>query len=187
MIQTHTSRVFDHMQVSMGTLTIGPKLLELGYLTPEELEEAFDYQRRHGGWMGGILATRGHVSREHLYEALSAQLRLPFVPDTQYILNIIDKNTALCLSRNEMVKYQIIPLRRQPGILTILTADPNKKTMLDFLRKRFGDLEVKQIVVTDREISRLSAELFRRPILKKSQEGMADRAPANLLPEHSPG
>ena len=167
MVQSLTAHIFDQLE-----WTPGQRIREF---TPERSKKGLKYRKLPGG---RIVSIRGHVSHQQVYQALAAQLCLPFVPDTRYLPEIIDKNIALCLSNEEIVKYQIIPVRHQPGRLTILTADPNKQTTFDFLQNRFGDDDVKQIVVTDKDISRLSEELFRLNLLNTSIYKLIERNPA---------
>lgn len=66
---------------------LGELLIEDGVLTRENLGEALDYQKRHGGLIGQILISHGYINEEDLVAALGRQLNIPYLPLTNYTLN----------------------------------------------------------------------------------------------------
>jgi glycosyltransferase XagB len=156
---------------------LGETLVSLGYTDEIQVEDALGYQQRHGGLLGWILASRGKVSRQQYFQALAAHLHLPFVPDTKYLPKIIDDNTVFYLSHDEIIKYQVIPFHRKDDTLTVLTADPNNQATLKFLRTKFTEERIKQIVVTDLDITRISERMYREKLLQTSVKGLINRNP----------
>lgn len=66
---------------------LGEILVEDGLLAREHLDEALQYQKKQGGMIGQILIRMGYVTEEELIVALAKQLRLPYVPLTNYAVN----------------------------------------------------------------------------------------------------
>ena len=58
---------------------LGEILIERGLITPQQLKEALEEQRRTNAFLGAILVKRGYIKEESLLKALSEQFRIPFV------------------------------------------------------------------------------------------------------------
>lgn len=67
---------------------LGELLIEDGILAPESLEEALCHQKKSGGMIGQILIQLGYLSEEELIGALGRQLRIPYVALGQYAVNM---------------------------------------------------------------------------------------------------
>ncbi|HQG98678.1 MAG TPA: hypothetical protein PLO75_08640, partial [Thermotogota bacterium] len=66
---------------------LGAVLIEMGIITPSQLEEALTIQKQKGGRLGWLLATMGYVSRNDLFRALSAHYGLRFAtPELSHLL-----------------------------------------------------------------------------------------------------
>jgi len=62
--------------------------MEDGLLTRESLEEALCHQKKEGGLIGQILIQLGYLTEEDLISALCRQLRMPYLPLSQYAVNM---------------------------------------------------------------------------------------------------
>ena len=62
----------------MAADRISDVLIERGYITPEQLDEALALQKETGGQLGWILASEGFVTRQQLYAALAETRGLPW-------------------------------------------------------------------------------------------------------------
>jgi len=67
---------------------LGELLLEDGILSLESLEEALCHQKQSGGMIGQILIQLGYLSEEELISALGRQLFVPYVSLAQYAVNM---------------------------------------------------------------------------------------------------
>ena len=56
---------------------IGELLLKEKRITPEQLQEALNYQRQHGGKLGFNLITLGYVKDDEITALLSKQYGVP--------------------------------------------------------------------------------------------------------------
>ncbi|MDD5338143.1 MAG: glycosyltransferase [Dehalococcoidales bacterium] len=166
------------LKTIVGPSHLGEILIELGYISQTQLDGALDYQKQNGGNLGWILATLGYINRLELYEGLAMHFKLPFVKDNSYILKNIDKKLTVMLTHEEIVKYQVIPyFVVQDNTLYILTANPGDKSGLELIRQRFGTEYIKQIIITDLDLMKISEELNRVSIIDKSINGLLYRNP----------
>ena len=88
---------------------IGELLLKEKRITPEQLQEALNYQRQNGGKLGFNLVKLGYVKDEEITSLLSKQYGVPSINLSQFeidpaIVKLIPPETAQ--------KYQIVPLSR---------------------------------------------------------------------------
>jgi MSHA biogenesis protein MshE len=65
-------------------LRIGEVLLDAELITTEQLEQAVEIQKKHGGKLGDILIGAGFITEVEFLRALSNQLNLPFIELQHY-------------------------------------------------------------------------------------------------------
>jgi type IV pilus assembly protein PilB len=114
---------------------IGELLLKEKRITPEQLQEALNYQRQNGGKLGYNLIKLGHVKDEEITALLSKQYGVPSIALTQFeidpaVVKLVPAETAL--------KYQIVPLSRAGATLTIAMTDPTNVFAMDDLKFMTG-------------------------------------------------
>ncbi|MEO5740570.1 MAG: type IV-A pilus assembly ATPase PilB [Vicinamibacterales bacterium] len=107
---------------------IGELLLKEKRITPDQLQEALNYQKANGGKLGFNLAKLGFVKDEELTALLSKQYGVPSINLAQFeidpiVIKLIPAETAQ--------KYQIIPLSRSGATLTIAMTDPTNVFAMD--------------------------------------------------------
>lgn len=73
----------------MARKRIGEMLVEVGILTPEQLQQALREQRETEERLGDVLINKGYITQEQLVEVLEFQLGIPHVQLSQYQ---IDRN-----------------------------------------------------------------------------------------------
>jgi hypothetical protein len=156
---------------------LGEILIDLGYITQPQLDEALEYQKEKGGRLGWILACLGYVNRLELYGGLAEHFGLPFETNTAYMKRNIDTELIAKVTHEELMRYQAIPFTRKDNVLSILTAEPKEEATLLFFQDRFGVDTIKEIVITDLDLTRVSEELYRGSIQDKSVHGLFYRNP----------
>jgi type IV pilus assembly protein PilB len=114
---------------------IGELLLKEKRITPEQLQEALNYQRQNGGKLGYNLIKLGYVKDEEITALLSKQYGVPSIALTQFeidpaVVKLVPADTAL--------KYQIVPLSRAGATLTIAMTDPTNVFAMDDLKFMTG-------------------------------------------------
>jgi len=156
---------------------LGEILIDLGYITQPQLDEALEYQKEKGGRLGWILACLGYVNRLELYGGLADHFGLPFETNTAYMKRNIDTELIAKVTHEELMRYQAIPFTRKDNVLSILTAEPKEEATLLFFQDRFGVDTIKEIVITDLDLTRLSEQLYRGCIQDESVHGLFYRNP----------
>src|SRR5215471_14152054 len=114
---------------------IGELLLKEKRITPEQLQEALNYQRQNGGKLGFNLIKLGFVQDEEITALLSKQYGVPSIALAQFeidpaVLKLVPAETAQ--------KYQIVPLSRAGATLTIAMTDPTNVFAMDDLKFMTG-------------------------------------------------
>jgi type IV pilus assembly protein PilB len=114
---------------------IGELLLKEKRVTPEQLQEALNYQKANGGKLGHNLVKLGHVKDEEITALLSKQYGVPSINLSEFdidplVIKLIPGETAQ--------KYQIIPVSRSGATLTIAMTDPTNVFAMDDIKFMTG-------------------------------------------------
>jgi cellulose synthase/poly-beta-1,6-N-acetylglucosamine synthase-like glycosyltransferase len=156
---------------------VGDILVNGGHISESQLADALHYQEQFGGRLGWICATLGYINRLDLCRVLSEHFELPYYHDVPYMIANIDNNLAKLLTLEEVTRYQVIPFRIDRDKLEVLTSEPEDPEMLAFLRSRFANQPIQQMVITDLDIMRVSDAVHRDFIVDKSINGLYNRNP----------
>src|SRR6188474_1255902 len=100
---------------------IGELLLKEKRISPEQLQEALNHQREHGGKLGLNLIKLGYVKDEEITSLLSKQYGVPSIALPEFD---IDPGVVKLVPAETAQKYQVIPLSRVGATLTIAMTDP---------------------------------------------------------------
>jgi type IV pilus assembly protein PilB len=114
---------------------IGELLLKEKRITPEQLQEALNYQRTNGGKLGLNLIKLGYVKDEEITSLLSKQYGVPSIALAQFE---IDPAVAKLVPAETAQKYQIVPLSRAGATLTIAMTDPTNVFAMDDIKFMTG-------------------------------------------------
>src|SRR6266481_7859807 len=114
---------------------IGELLLKEKRITPEQLQEALNYQRQNGGKLGFSLIKLGYVKDEEITALLSKQYGVPSISLSQFE---IDPAVIKLIPAETAQKYQIIPLSRSGATLTIAMTDPTNVFAMDDIKFMTG-------------------------------------------------
>jgi type IV pilus assembly protein PilB len=114
---------------------IGELLLKEKLITPEQLQEALNYQRTTGGKLGANLVKLGFIKDDEITALLSKQYGVPSIALTQFeidpaVIKLVPAETAR--------KYQIVPLSRAGATLTIAMTDPTNVFAMDDVKFMTG-------------------------------------------------
>ena len=124
---------------------LGEILVRENLLTPEQLREALDYQRHHGGRLGFNLVKLGLVSDDMVTAVLSRQYGVPSVN-----LDMFDVDAAVIrlIPREVADKYSVLPLSRVGATLTLAMVDPTNVFAMDDIKFMTG-LNIEPVVVSE--------------------------------------
>ncbi|HEX8633936.1 MAG TPA: type IV-A pilus assembly ATPase PilB [Pyrinomonadaceae bacterium] len=124
---------------------LGEILVRENILTPQQLREALDYQREHGGRLGFNLVKLGLVSDDMVTAVLSRQYGVPSVN-----LDLFDVDAAVIrlIPREVADKYSVLPLSRVGATLTLAMVDPTNVFAMDDIKFMTG-LNIEPVVVSE--------------------------------------
>src|ERR671927_251249 len=114
---------------------IGELLLKEKRITPEQLQQALNHQKAHGGKLGHNLVKMGLVRDEEITALLSRQYGVPSINLAQFD---IDVAVTKLIPPETAHKYQIIPLSRTGATLTIAMTDPTNVFAMDDIKFMTG-------------------------------------------------
>jgi len=116
---------------------LGDILVEKGYLSPEQLEEALQHQRSSGRTrlLGEILLSLGHCSEEQIAECLAEEYGLPF---TRLEMRLFDQKIVDILPREYIENNSVLPLFRVRDVLTVAVAEPSNLFLLQEIEHLTG-------------------------------------------------
>jgi type IV pilus assembly protein PilB len=120
----------------MAQRRLGQILVDLGYLTEDQLWDVLEEQKQSGGEIIGQVAVRmGFVTQEQVTEALAEQWGLPVVnlAETTIMPKVLED-----VPQTMAELYKIMPLSKKDNVLTVAMADPQNLAALDDLRNMLG-------------------------------------------------
>jgi type IV pilus assembly protein PilB len=135
---------------------LGEVLLKEGLITPQQLKEALDYQRAHGGRLGSIFVSLGIVQDEAITAVLSRQYGVPAV---NLDLFDVDPNAVRLLPEETARKYMVMPLARNGSTMTLAMVDPANVFAIDDIKFMTG-LNIEQVVVSELSLERALARYY---------------------------
>jgi type IV pilus assembly protein PilB len=124
---------------------LGETLLRENLITPQQLKEALDYQRLHGGRLGSTLVKLGMLSDEEVTAVLSRQYG---VPSVNLDLFEVDQTAIKLISQETARKYMVLPLSRVGPTLTLAMVDPTNVLAIDDIKFMTG-LQVEPVIVSE--------------------------------------
>ncbi|HEX9256705.1 MAG TPA: type II secretion system protein GspE, partial [Actinomycetota bacterium] len=100
---------------------LGQILIELGFITPEQLETALEEHRKTPKSLGRVLIDLGMIKEADLVRALAEQVGLEFVDLNEFP---IDATSTVLLPEALSRRYRAIPIGERDGRLLVAMSDP---------------------------------------------------------------
>jgi type IV pilus assembly protein PilB len=142
----------------MAIRRLGQILVDMGFITDDQLEMLLDEQRRQPGEkIGKIAEENGLITDEQLCQALAEQLGMQvinleeFAPSDELRAEISDTMAQM---------YRVIPVRRDENVLMVATAEPQNLTVQDELRTFLG-LDIRMLVATERQVNKALERFYK--------------------------
>src|ERR1700752_3587304 len=135
---------------------LGEILVRENLISPQNLREALDYQREHGGRLGFNLVKLGLVSDDMITAVLSRQYGLPSV---NLELFSIDQSVLRLIPQEVAQKHSPLPLSRVGATLTLAMADPTNVFAMDDVKFMTG-LNVEPVVVAEASVQQAIAKYY---------------------------
>jgi len=134
----------------MAMRRIGQILVDLGFISDEQLEMLLeDQQRRPGQLLGKMAETMGLISDDQLAHALAEQWNMQVIVLSQ---TSIPSQVLGYVTEPMAQMYKIIPVSFRDHTLTIATCEPQNLAVQDELRTFLG-YDIRSVVTTEREIN----------------------------------
>jgi type IV pilus assembly protein PilB len=127
---------------------LGQILIELGFITPEQLETALEEHRKTPKSLGRVLIDLGMIKEADLVRALAEQVGLEFVDLNEFP---IDATSTVLLPEALSRRYRAIPIGERDGRLLVAMSDPANVYALDDIRTITGR-EVQPVVATANDV-----------------------------------
>ncbi len=127
---------------------IGDLLLEIGYITKTELQDALSLQDEMEMKLGNVLTELGYLSEEKLIEALEIQLGIPRVNLSNYILN---SYLSQYVSENISRRHHAVPYEVEDDTLKVAIEDPTDLVAIENIEVNSG-MKVDIALATHTEI-----------------------------------
>ncbi len=135
---------------------IGELLLKEKRITPEQLQEALNYQKANGGKVGLNLIKLGFVRDEEITSLLSRQYGVPSISLAEFE---IDQAVIKLVPAETAQKYQILPLNRSGATLTIAMTDPTNVFAMDDIKFMTG-YNVEPVVASEAAVMEAIARYY---------------------------
>mgnify|MGYP000966402508 CR=1 FL=1 len=133
----------------MAIRRIGQILVDLGFISDEQLEVLLEeQQQRPGELLGQIAISLGLITDDQLAQGLAEQMGMQVVS----LSDVVIPPEVLTQITEPMAQlYRIVPLNFEDNTLTIAMCDPQKLSIIDELRSFLG-YDIKPMVATESEI-----------------------------------
>ena len=124
---------------------LGELLVRENLITSQQLREALDHQRVHGGKFGATLVKLGFISDDMITSVVSRQYG---VPSINLDLFRIEPDVIKLISEEVARKYCILPISKMGPTLTLAMADPTNVFAMDDIKFMTG-LNVEPVIASE--------------------------------------
>ena len=135
---------------------LGEILVRENLISPQNLREALDYQREHGGRLAFSLVKLGLVSDDMITAVLSRQYGIPSV---NLDLFNIDPAVLRLIPQEVAQKHFVLPLSRVGATLTLAMVDPTNVFAQDDVKFMTG-LNIEPVVVAESSVQQAIAKYY---------------------------
>lgn len=128
---------------------LGDYLVDLGFITDEQLNAALKEQKEKGGKLGSVLIQLGYLTEDILLAILGKQSGVSYVSLQEYgeISEDAIKTVPETVAKNQM----LVPIKKEGNLLTIAIADPLNVFATDDLKLLTG-CDIRMVVASDNDI-----------------------------------
>ena len=161
---------------------IGQILVAKGHCNDEQVRSALLTQGDKGGFLGELLVQQGSATKLQVLESLGSQFGLHVQPKVDE--EGIDASLVGPLSIAYARESEVLPIRKDNGVLTVAISNPLAVGALDDLRVLFGGVRIEPILVTQEVLNAAINYSFDRRAradqvvddMEKGESGVADIA-----------
>jgi type IV pilus assembly protein PilB len=150
---------------------LGDYLVELGFITDEQLETALKEQKFKGGKLGSILIQLGFLSEDILLAILGKQSGVSYVSLSEY--GEISEDAIRAVPESIAKNQMLILIRKEGNMLTIVIIDPLNVFAIDDLKFLIG-CDIRMVVASDIEIKTAIEKYYTKKGKKKKENQIQD-------------
>ncbi len=162
----------------MSEKPLGELLVEKGFISRREVEQALAIQKETKGLLGEILVSQGFIAPFLLYQVIAEQMQLPYVgKDLGELVSRVEKEVIELFSSQELLRFHFFPLSRREDTLVVATTLPQNTHLDTFLEEKLGIRHVEKQVITPYEMDWLIHFFFQEQFLKEAVTGLFFRSP----------
>ena len=136
---------------------LGEILVDLGYVTQADVDDALNRQRSGGGRLEDTLVQSGKISPEMLARSLAMQLGYEFIEDAN---SKVDPYAVTLVPEATVRRYTAMPIRLEDNTLVVAMKDPRHVFALDDIKLITGK-EIQPAVATEETLSALINRFYR--------------------------
>ncbi len=141
----------------MAIRRIGQILVDLGFITDEQLEVLLEeQQQRPGELLGKIAEDMALINDDQLAQALAEQMHMQVVSLEGVELS---RELITTLTDSMAQMYRVIPVIKEDRTLTLATCDPQNLAIQDELRNFLG-YDIRLVVATEGDIKRALSKYY---------------------------
>lgn len=100
---------------------LGNILVKRQVITEEQLSQALEVQKKDSKFLGEVLIGLGYLEERDVVVALVVQCNFPYIAIDKYD---IDRSIVQLISKEMVLKYQLMPLDRVGDVLSVVMVDP---------------------------------------------------------------
>lgn len=118
-----------------GWRKLGEILVDLGYISPEQLEEALREQQRSGGLLGEVLTRLGYINADRLAQARAEQYDVDYEKITP---ESVQPEAVARVPANMAKSLNVLPLRVEDNKLIVAMMNPLDVDAIDAVQRYTG-------------------------------------------------
>ncbi len=147
---------------------LGEILIEAGAITQAQFEEGMLVSKGNNTVLGETLVQLGYIDEKTLYKGLEYLFHIPYIDITTIV---IDKEATSTISGDLAKKHNMIPIKREGKVLTVVMSDPLNFYALDDIRNTTG-MEVSVAISPKKDITNAIDRYYGSEIAEKAFEDL---------------
>ena len=158
-------------------LRLGDTLIEMGYITDDQLGQALAYQKEHKGErIGAILITLGFISERQMLSALAERLNIEVIEISS---RKVDMEAIRLIPEQLATKYNMLPMGLENDQLQLVVNDPLDLYGIEDIRQTSGknvQLYLAEITPLKNAISYYYAEVSAKKAVSAANQAQTSQA-----------
>lgn len=128
---------------------IGEIMIDKGYITEAQLQEALREQKATREFLGSILVKNGWITARRLAEVLADQFNIPFVDIKR---EYIDMELARKFSSSLIVEHKCLPIRQENDEIIVAILNPLDAVAISKIQDESKPSRVKLVMASEEDM-----------------------------------